>query len=181
MKSNENMAQSKTSTVLQWNCRSISTNFLLFEQFVSKNDFCVLALQSLNVSFKNLPKIKNYYYPPLSSCDKDSKKIKSAIYIREDIQYSSVDVSPFCSNIIGVFFTCVCVKLNNSCNINIASVYYPTGPLGDNTDWLKNFNFVGNNWLILGDFNSHSTLWEPNCSVTSSDSKRLVENILDSY
>ena len=170
--------KSKKLTVFQWNCRSISVNLLQFQSYIEENDFCILALQSLRVDSSKLPKLQNYYFPPLYSCDKITKKVQSAIYIRRDLSYSQVTPIPIPSTADDIYFSSACVKVNSNCVMNIISVYLPSGPKDDNTDWLKTFSVSNGNWVILGDFNSHSPLWERDCKIATCN--RLVENIVDS-
>jgi hypothetical protein len=124
--SNENI------TFLQWNTRSISSNQLNFLQFIQENNFCVLALQSLNVHRSGLPHIPNYFFPPLCSYDKDFR-IQSALYIRTDISYAFI-APEIMKNLDGVFSVSACIKVNDNINLNIMSVYLPHGPKENNTD-----------------------------------------------
>ena len=79
--------------IFQWNRRSIMKNLLSFESYIEQNDFCILALQSLNVSYQKLPKLQNYFYPPICEyCrDKTDQKIYTAIYVRDDLEYSVIN------------------------------------------------------------------------------------------
>ena len=36
------------------------------------------------------------------------------------------------------------------------SLYFPNGPKGDNTDWLKDIALSNKSYLIMGDFNAHA-------------------------
>ena len=47
---------SQNVKIFQWNSRSISTNLLAFENHISQSNYCILALQSLNVEKKESPK-----------------------------------------------------------------------------------------------------------------------------
>ena len=78
----------------QWNSRSISTNLLAFENHISQDNYCILALQSLNVGKRKLPKINNYYYPLLCNSTRKTKKVETAIYIRSDLGYTTRISSP---------------------------------------------------------------------------------------
>ena len=60
----------------------------------------------------------------------------------------------------------------------ISSLYFPNGPKGDNTDWLKDIALSNKSYVIMGDFNAHAPFWENGC--TSVTCNRLVENIVDS-
>ena len=70
------------------------------------------------------------------------------------------------------------VKINEQTTLNIISVYFPNGPKGDNTDWLKDIALSNKSYVIMGDFNAHAPFWENGC--TSVTCNRLVENIVDS-
>ena len=67
--------------LLQWNARSITQNVAYLEHFLSKNECQVLMLQSLNTTLNKLPKLPNYYYPPVCNIGTPDQKIYSAIYI----------------------------------------------------------------------------------------------------
>ena len=43
---------SQNVKIFQWNSRSISTNLSAFENHISQSNYCILALQSLNVEKK---------------------------------------------------------------------------------------------------------------------------------
>jgi len=164
--------------VCQWNCRSISTNLLQFENYLLNNNFSVLALQSLNVIPAKLPKLINFYYPPVYTTNKSTNKVQTAIYIRSNLQYSYISLSSFTPADIDVFITGVTVKFNDHFQLNILSVYYPCGPKNENTDWMKHLDTSTNKWLILGDFNAHAAFWDNNCSTVTCN--RFLENIVDS-
>ena len=62
--------------------------------------------------------------------------------------------------------------------LNVISVYFPNGPKGDITDWLKDIALSNKSYVFVGDFNAHAPFWENGC--TSVTCNRLVENIVDS-
>ena len=90
--------------VFQWNCRSISTNLLAFENHITQGNSCILALQSLNVEKRKLPKLENYCHPPLYNCNQTNGKVQTAVYIRSDLEYTSLATSPL-TNITGDVYT----------------------------------------------------------------------------
>ena len=164
-------------TFFQWNARSIWTNLLAFENHISENNYAVIALQSLNVEKRRMPKLEGYYYPPICNCYENSVKVKVALYIRQDLKYTLLsDVIP--KDLNDIFWIGAKVKIDNTQIINFVSIYLPSGPNNSNTDWLKDPKFKKDTWCILGDFNAHDPSWEDNCF--RSTSSRLVENITDS-
>ena len=179
MDTNINMTMHLSGGVnlLQWNARSIATNLLGFQQFISTNTYSLLALQSLNVDETKMPKLTNYDYPPLCACDTNSK-VKSAIYVRQGYDYEKLTLTTLPPNTEDIYLKGVTVKINKNDILNVISVYLPRGPKNDNTDWLKNIDFTKGKWVILGDFNAHAPFWDSGCYTVTSN--RLVENIVDS-
>ena len=164
--------------ILQWNCRSVITNLHYLTQHLSAVSYQVLVFQSLNVSQKNLPKLTNYSYPPIhEDVLKDTEKIRTAIYVHENLKCSPC-TSPVPTNKINLYSCAAKVKFNDHLAINIVSVYLPRGPNDENTEWLHTMQESNNKWLVLGDFNAHSPFWDNDS--TSITSNRFVENIVDS-
>ena len=116
--------------------------------------------------------MKNYYYPPLCNSNKNTKKGQTAIYICSDLVYT-IPIS-----LKEIYATIAIVKINEQTTLNVISVYFPNGPKGDNTDWLKDIALSNKSYVIVGDFNTHAPFWENGC--TSVTCNRLVENIVDS-
>ena len=161
--------------ILQWNCRSILRNIDELIQHLSSNKFKVLLLQSINTSKNKLPHIPNFHYPPIYNQD-ESGKINTAIYIHRNIDYHPMK-SPVPLTIPHVNASAAMVKFNSKLIVNVVSVYLPKGPDNDNTEWLQNLPDK-EKWLIGGDFNSHSALWDHSCSRTTNH--RFVENVVNS-
>ena len=122
--------------------------------------------------------MKNYYYPPLCNSNKNTKKVQTAIYIRSDLVYTIPISSTVTNALEEIYATTAMVKINEQTTLNIISVYFPNGPKGDNTDWLKDIALTNKSYVIVGDFNAHAPFWENGC--TSVTCNRLVENIVDS-
>ena len=121
-------------SILQWNCRSLSTNQHYLQQYLKNHRHHVLVLQSLNIVKSKLPKIDNYFFPPVYNfCDKNK-------YIQHDLEYWPVFPSPVPAECTDVFPTTVRDKFNEHRITNIVFVYYPHGPNNTNTDWLRTLN-----------------------------------------
>jgi len=169
------MNKQESICLLQWNCRSITRNLPYLLQHLTDQRYQILILQSLNVDRNNVPNIPGYYYPPIRQTN--CIKVYTCIYIEKGLEYTFCK-SPIPATITNIYHTTVRVKLSNSRIINVMSLYLPTGPTDLNTDWLKSIELSNDNWIIAGDMNSHSPLWEKGCTLVTN--KRLVENILDS-
>ena len=163
-------------SVFQWNCRSLSTNFHYLQQYISENQHPILCLTSLNQNWKKLPQIQGYFYPPVFSCKEIGGKIGAAIYIRNDLEYIN-QPSPIPKNYEDVYSIAVKVKVSKTMHINIVSAYFNKGPNDDNINWLRNLDKT-EKYIITGDFNAHSPLWDKN--ATSVTNKKFVDNIIDS-
>lgn len=160
---------------LQWNCRSLNSNADLLRQYLCEHKYDVLVLQSLNVERNNVPKLDGFFYPPIRQCN--TQKVYTAIYIADNLDYSFCK-SPISFDLPNIYSCSVKVKVKNDKVINVISFYLPKGPCFSPTDWLKSDEFTKDLWLVAGDVNAHSPLWEEGC--TSVTSNQFVENIVDS-
>ena len=107
------------------------------------------------------------YYPPLCNSNKKTKKVQTAIYIRSDLVYTIPISSPVTNAMEEVYTTTAVVKINEQTTLNVISVYFPKGPEGDNTNWLKDIALSNKRYVIVGDFNAHAPFGENGCtSVT---------------
>jgi ribonuclease HI len=144
-------------------------------QELSLHCYQIILIQSLNVKENRLPKLDQFYFPPIFNAGVDGR-INTAIYFRVGLQYCSRP-SPVPKETEHVSSCAAVVKFNSNCIINVASVYLPRGQIESNTDWLQSISGK-EKWVIGGDFNEHSPLWENDCIKTTSN--RFVENIIDS-
>ena len=168
---------SENLTIFQWNCRAISRRTDYLKQYLAKEDHHILLLQSLYCSRAKLPKLAGYYYPPMIDLSTSEKYVNVAIYIRDDLEYQFCK-SPVPPDSDNVFSTAVTLKINQSKHINLASIYYPRGPNNLNSNWLKEFDVKNESWVIGGDFNCHSKLWDKLSNKTTN--KIFCDNVIDS-
>ena len=112
--------------------------------------------------------MNNNYYPPLCNSNKKTKKVQTAIYIRSDLVYTIPISSPVTNAMEEVYTTTAVVKINEQTTLNVISVYFPKGPEGDNTNWLKDIALSNKRYVIVGDFNAHAPFGETDTFVTDS-------------
>ena len=128
------MLNNKNINILQWNCRSISTNLEYLKQELASRECHVLLLQSLSVKKQNLPKLEQFYYPPIVNECQANDKVMTAIYIFAGLEYKLRQM-PIPSNTENISSCAVIIKFNKQLILNCASVYLPTGPNDKNTEW----------------------------------------------
>eukprot|EP00745_Piridium_sociabile_P040864 TRINITY_DN7953_c0_g1_i4.p1 TRINITY_DN7953_c0_g1~~TRINITY_DN7953_c0_g1_i4.p1 ORF type:complete len:1264 (+),score=154.07 TRINITY_DN7953_c0_g1_i4:321-4112(+) len=158
--------------ILQWNCRSIKRNLPYLINYLSKNKLDILCMQSLGCASGDLPKIGGYYYPPVHGLFPSRGKVGTATYIKIGLKYESVlfELSDG-SN------TAACCTIRVQCihkAIHISNIYYPQA----DKEGLWAEGFASREWLVVGDFNVHSRLWDRGCLGPEDDMAR--DNILAS-
>lgn len=141
---------------LQWNCRS-KNNLDYLKSFLSKNEYHVIALQSLNCKRSQLPKLEGFFYPPVIDFNVHNSKVQVATYISNLTDYTVV-TSPGVSRKKPLFSCCINFELESS-QLCILNCYYPDGVLRGDADWIEHLD-VTKQWLIMGDFNAHHSLWQ---------------------
>ena len=141
--------------ILQWNCRSISRNLDYLIQYLSNKKHQILVLQSLYVNKHKLPKLPNYYYPPVFQPEDEKGKVNTAIHIQENLNYIDI-LPPIPKDIQNIDACAARIRFHDSLILNIISVYLPKGPDNQNTKWLRALQDQKEKWLIAGDFNTHS-------------------------
>ena len=88
------------------------------------------------------------------------------MYIRSDLEYTSLTTSPL-TNVTGDVYTSGAeVKINEQTTLNIISVCFPNG---NKTLWLKTIamSMQPKQWVILRDFNVHSPFGEKGCATVT--------------
>ena len=156
--------------ILQWNARSIRTNEPFLSSHLKKEKFDILMLQSLNCKEQELPKMAGFCYPPF--LDSAGDKIKVATYVNADLVATR---KPFVHQAEGY---CVWTEVwLQRGPINLLNMYFPTGD--KNADWIPQVNTKGGTWIVAGDFNRHSNLWEDSCPPQN-EATQFRDKILDS-
>ena len=170
---------SQNVKIFQWNSRPISTNILAFENHMSQSNYCILGLQSLNVEKRNLPRMNNYYYPPLCNSNKNTKKVQTAIYIFAVTLYI---LFPFHLQLQILWKKSMLLlrwlQLTNRQRLMSSLCTFQMDQKVTTQTGLKTLHCQNKCYVIVGDFNAHAPFGENGC--TSVTCNRLVENIVDS-
>lgn len=140
--------------IMQWNCRSVKSNCDLLQDHLNCNDYDILLLQSLNCKPYDLPNFTKYCYPPLYTLGANGK-VAVATYSKPELI-----IKRKCFPVIeGAAAVCIEVELRND-KLNVLNMYYPgTDKKGA---WVPEIS-KGGEWVVGGDFNAHSSLWDDNC------------------
>ena len=156
--------------ILQWNARSINSNGAYLNDYLCNKDFNILCLQSLFCKVKDLPNIQGFCYPPFYKRLKG--RVAVATYVRTNLIVSACS---FPDQPAGVHLWTRVVSEGGE--INILNCYYPEGDREG--AWLEKVSEEAGSWLIAGDFNSRSVLWEEGCQCESATFRdRVMESDL---
>lgn len=139
-------------------------------------------IQSVNSKKADLPKLDNYYYPPVISYTKQGERVSVATYIHCKLDYTLIS-SPAVTQNSGkrLFSSAVEISLGGL-PLGIVNCYYPSGTDEGGTGWI-NLLPPTRRWLVLGDFNEHHPLWSADRCVgggLSNSSKHLADIIVSS-
>ena len=147
----------KGMKILQWNCRSINTNLPFLVHYLVTNHHEVLCIQSLGCKPCDLPEIEGFYYPPTYGLYPGTNKVGTATYVRQGLRYSKVSLS--LADVSQTASACAVEIPVQGMAFKIANIYYPI----PDPEFLWVGKFQGGKWIVLGDFNCHSSLWDDNC------------------
>ena len=156
-------------SILQWNCRSLFTNVERLSQLLSEHSFDVLALQSVGTTSKTLPILEGYHYPPFKRISE--KKYRTVFYVKKGLSASISRIKDLKDGLA------ITLDTENSDPITIINAYFPNGVKNkDEVNWLNDIK--GGRYIIVGDFNAHSNLWD--FRVRNSDlGGRILDEILE--
>ena len=136
----------------------------------------VLCLQSLRCTYPNLPRISGYQYPP--GVSNTTGPIQTATYVLENHTYTK-EKSPYNNIPDGFYSNNIKITINNN-QTNILNVYLPRGYLNSHKPgWLTALP-ANETWVVMGDFNAHHPVWEPDCGQQLGGGDKLLTDIMES-
>ena len=144
--------------ILQWNCTAITTAQDLSTQHLSRNQYEVLALQSLITTYKRLPELPGYHYPPFLVQD-NNRGIRAATYILQGLSARRGTIpSPW----IEGHQLAMVIQTKEDQEVNILNVYNPRHT--HDFSWLAD---VPDNWVVVSNFNSRDMSWDKDYPISS--------------
>ena len=152
--------------IIQWNCRGLRINREDIELLVSKYSPAAICLQKTLLTPHQTQTFRNY-----------SAYYKSGIHghggvcilVKNKFIHSQVQLP--------ADLQAVCITINNI-TYTVPSVYVPPSEAIDELAFDRKINSFSSCYLILGDFNGHSHLWEAN---QENEHGKVVEKLIDRH
>ena len=155
------------STILQWNLRGFYCQQEHLKILLYRHNPIVVCLQETNFSAEHVAHIRHYsaYHRNRLTALHASGGV--AIYIKDNIPHKEITLT--------TSLEAVAVSIMLSMPISICNVYLPNSNDLDPLILQELIHQLPHPFLLLGDFNSHSTLW--GCSNTNTRGK-IIETLL---
>lgn len=158
----------KTQTIIQWNCRGIKPNYNELLILISLFNPAIICLQETFLKNNNL-KTTNYEQYHYIHNTGSRANGGTSILVRNDIPQSKLNVQ---TNLQAITTQ---VTLHKT--ITICSIYLPPHEPINNTELKNLIKQLPSPFILLGDFNSHSTLW--GCKETNTKGIKIEQLIND--
>ena len=140
-----------SNSILQWNCRGFSANFEEISVLIDKYKPVALCLQETFLS--DTSKVSLKYHSIYQSNFNGGNRARGgvAVVVNNSVPHRTVNVSTTLQA------TVVNISLNKT--ITICSIYLPPSTPIDFTELDKLIEQLPKPFILMGDFNAHSTLW----------------------
>ena len=167
------MPEEKEVKLFQWNCRSLRSNLSQFklQLYLSKPHIACLCETWLSDTFE--PSFINYscFYKHRPGGVRGGGL---AILVRSDVSFSSLPLAAYPGGALE--FLSISLHLAGHSRLDFLSVYNPLQSVSE-AEFTHYFSQLGRHRVILGDFNGHHPLWDPNRAADATGS-HLVEALL---
>lgn len=153
--------------IIQWNCRGLKANLNELLLLLTQESPTIICLQETFLKQEDNINIKNYQ---IFSHIHDTGHRASggvSVLIRNDIPHSKLNIQ---TNI-----QAVAIKATLHITVNICSIYIPPNDDINESDLKKLIDQLPTPFILLGDFNSHNTLW--GCKNTTKKGKTMEKFI----
>ena len=153
--------------IIQWNCRGIKANFNELLLLISAMSPAVICLQETFLKSSDNLKVRHYTDYNLVTDNPNRACGGTSILVNNKIPQSKIDLQ---TDLQAVAITATLHR-----TISICSIYIPPGDPIDDTEIENLIGQLPRPFILLGDFNSHSTMW--GCRSTDRKGSSL-ENII---
>lgn len=152
------MSAAKDLTVLQFNCHSLVNKLPHFKIKLYTLKPHIVCLCETWLSPSSQLRFINYsvVYKHRAGAHPGGGL---AILIRNDVSHQHLDLRPYNNGFLE--WLAVRVSLNSGHSLDILNIYNPIQPISS-FEFTHYFSQLGLRKLIVGDFNAHGHLWEPN-------------------
>ena len=159
-----------TNHILQWNCRSVKANYEELNLLINEKKPVAVCLQEtfLKNSDKCTLKYHSCYYKNCSDNDKASGGV--AVIVNNNVPHHAVKLDSILQAVA------VSISLNKT--FTLCSVYLPPSSPIDIKKLDHLINQLPKPFIVMGDFNSHHTLW--GCTNTN-DKGRIIEDFITKH
>ena len=157
------------NSIIQWNCRGIRANYEELQLLLEKYNPKVVCLQETFIKENNQMNINNYQ--AYNYLHKDGLRASGgvSIFVRKDVPQNQIRIDRD--------LQVIAVKVTLHKSINICSIYIPPHDPINESKLNKLIEQIPKPHILLGDFNSHNTVW--GCLQNNKKGKDL-ENIINS-
>ncbi|CAD7004082.1 unnamed protein product [Ceratitis capitata] len=154
--------------ILQWNLNGYWNNLQELQLLMRECNPEVVALQETHIPHNTIPYIPQRYVGYFHNiCTNNSSKQGVCLMIKKEIPHKRLDTR---SNI-----SAIAVEMNIGFKITVISLYIPPSQNFTSTDILSTLNNISTPLILMGDFNSWSSLWG---STTGNSRGKAVEDAL---
>ena len=154
-----------TNHILQWNCRSVKANFEKLNPLINEKKHVAVCLQETFLKDSDKFSLK-YHSRYIKHCGGDKASGGVAVIVYNSVPHHSVN--------LGSSLEAVAVGISLNKTITLCSVYLPSSSPIE----IKKLDQLPRPFILMGDFNSHHTLW--GCLDTN-DKGRIIEDFVTKH
>ena len=143
-------------TIIQWNCRGLSSNWEELRFLISQYSPACICLQETMVGDgtpSGPPGYHSFYSDPLPG---QGRHGGAAILLRQDVPYNKIDIN--------TDLQAVAVQIFLRRQYTICSIYLPPSAIVERNDVNSLAHDLPSPFLLLGDMNGHHPLWGDNAT-----------------
>ena len=142
-----------SSTIIQWNTRGLKANFNEMHLLLQDTDAAVFCLQETFLKEKKEVTFKQYssydFIGPLSVDNKPTGGV--SIFVKNSIPHRKIELD--------TDLQAIAVSVSSYKTITLCSIYLSPSLKLDISDLYKLIDQLPASYILLGNFNSHNTLW----------------------
>lgn len=155
--------------IIQWNARSIKANRETLEYIIKKYDIDIVLLCETWLRPQDFFSGSGF---SIYRHDRPDGYGGVAIMVKNSFSHKKINLN---TSHINFEVIAIEVTMPNHSHINFISAYAPPQTIITHANWQFLIKQIGKNYIIGGDFNSHSPAW--GCSYEDNGGRNLIDNI----